>query len=184
MKQEKQSAPVTVGKPQYRPMPMNMGFVIMGHDGDPSKIATTVKSIQRSYENVKTTIVVPEMFKKSYKGAKVGGSSVTSLINTGMEHAPAEWNVMVFAGVIIKERLHHRYSAFMESRLDVFYPLVWGNDNFIDATLNGLAIHRDTFAEVGQLSNDNSLEICKMMWFLEASEKGCKFKAIAGCRMC
>lgn len=184
MKQEKQPDPVVVGKPNYRAMPMNIGFTVMGFDDDPSKVSTTIKSIQRTYSNVKTLVVVPEEFKKDHKGAKVGGNSVTSLINTSMEHAPAEWNVLVFAGVIIKEKLDQRYSSFMESRLDIFYPLVWGNVSFIDATLNGLAIHRDTFAEVGQFSNDNSLEICKMMWFLDASNKGCKFKAIAGCRMC
>lgn len=184
MKHEKLPAPVIMGKPSYRATSINLGFIVMGHDGDPSKISTTVKSIERSYAKAKKVVVVPEEFKKDHKGAKIGGNSITSLINTGMENALAEWNVMVFAGVIIKEKLDQRYSTFMESRLDIFYPLVWGNDSFIDATLNGLAIHRDTFTEIGQFSNDNSLEICKMMWFLDASDKGCKFKAIAGCRMC
>ena len=183
-KAKQQPAPVLPGKPTYKAAPMDLGFIVMGHDGDPSKISTTLHSIERYYAGAKTLTVVPEEFKKDHQKALIGGGSITSLINTGMQNAPAEWNVLVFAGVHIKERLDIRYSTFMENRLDIFYPLVWGSWNFIDAPMNGLCIHRDTFPEIGQFSSDNALEICKMMWFFDAIDRGCKFKAIAGCRMC
>lgn len=184
MKKEKKPTPVVPGKAQYHSSPMDLGFIIMAHDGDPSKITTTRKNIERYYEGAKVTVVVPEEFKNDHVGVKVGGHSVTSLINVGMESPPAEWNVLVFAGVHIKERLDQRYSTFLADRLDIFYPLIWGAWTFIEAPLNGLCIHRDTFKEIGEFSNENSLEICKMMWFLNATDLGCKFKAVAGCRMC
>lgn len=183
-KAKRQPASVEPGKPKYHAAPMDLGFIVLGYDGDPSKASTTLRSIERNYPGARTVTVVPEEFKKDHKTALVGGTSITSLINAGMKKPPAEWNVMVFAGVHIKERLDKRYSTFMENRLDIFYPLVWGAWNFIDAPMNGLTIHRDTFPEIGPFGTDNSMEICKMMWFLDAHERGCKFKAIAGCRMC
>jgi hypothetical protein len=184
MAKQKQTAPIEIGKPKYSPVPMDLGFIVLGHDGDPSKVSTTLKSIERSYPGAKTVTVIPAEFKKDHKSALIGGTSITSLINIGMKNPPAEWNAIVFAGVHIKEKLDQRYSSFMESRLDIFFPLIWGAWNFIDAPINGLTIHRDTFQEVGTFGVDNSLEICKMMWFLNADDKGCKFKAVAGCRMC
>lgn len=183
MKKEKIPEPV-VTRPAYRPVPMDLGFIVLGFDGDPSKIGLTLKSIEKYYSGAKTVVVVPEGIKVDFKGAKVGGTSYTSLINTGMQKPPAEWNVIVLAGVNIKEKLDHRYSVFMESRRDIFFPLIWGKYNFLDAPLNGLTIHRDTFKEVGPFAaNEANLEICKMMWFFDATDKGCKFKAVAGTRM-
>jgi len=163
---------------------MDLGFVVLGYDGDPSKVTITLKSIERWYGKAKSVVVMPEGFKDEYKGAKIGGSSMTSLMNAGMVKPPAEWNVFLFAGVHVKEKLDQRYSTFMEDKRDIFFPLVWGKFNFIDAPLNGLTIHRQTFKEVGPFGIDNSIEICKMMWFIDATDHGCKFKAVAGTRMC
>ncbi len=168
----------------YKPKPMDLGFIVMCFDNDPHKPITTLDSITRWYGDVKTVITTNEDFKTNHPKAKVGKKSITSLINVGMLHAPAEWNVVVFAGVRIKERLDQRYSIFMESRRDIFYPLIWGHNSFLDASINGLCIHKETFKEVGKFADDNPLEICKLMWFCKAEDIGCKFKAIAGCRMC
>ncbi len=182
MKSDLKSSPPTKGM-TFHPKPMNLGFIVMGYDGDPSKIKTTLKSIVRWYDDAKAVVVLPEANKGDYQGAKVGGKSITSLINAGMENPPADWNVMLFAGVHVKERLDMRYSTFMEGTHDIFFPLIWGKFNFLDAPLNGLTIHKDTFKKVGPFADDNSLEICKMMWFLDATDKGCLFKAVAGTRM-
>lgn len=167
----------------YRPVPMNIGFIVLCLDPDPYKPATTLSSIERSYDGIKSVVVSPAEFKHVHKTAIIGGSSVTSLINAGMAKAPADWNIIVLAGVRVKERLDQKYSPFMESRQDIFFPLIFGHHNFLDAPMNGLTIHKDTFKEIGKFADDNPLEICKMMWFLQAHELGCKFKAIAGCRM-
>lgn len=184
MKRAKKQASSIENKPMYRPAHMDLGFVILGYDGDPNKIQTTLNSISRSYRDAKSTIAVPEAHKECFKGVRTGGDSITSLINAGMEKPPAEWNAFVLAGVRVSERLDQRYAVFMENRLDIFYPLVWGKTNFIDSPLNGLTVHRDTYPEIGKFGVDLSIEICKMMWFLDASDRGCKFKAVAGCRMC
>ena|ERR1700753_1485119 len=184
MKENKTLAPVTTNGMTYQPTPMNLGFIILCFDNDPHKPATTLSTIKNWYGNVKTIVVAPEEFKNVHKTAKVGGGSITSLINTGMKNAPNEWNVMLFSGVRIKEKLDQRYSAFMENRRDIFFPLLWGKHSFLEAPLNGLTIHRDTFKEIGKFADNNPLDICKMIWFLEATKIGCKFKAIAGTRMC
>ena len=163
---------------------MDIGFIILGYDGEEYKIKTTLKSISNYYGSVKCLVVIPSGIKKPFKESIVGGKSFTSLINEGMSHAPAEWNIIVLSGVHVREKLDEKYSVFYESRKDIFFPLIWGNDNFLDASLNGLTFHRDTFKEVGNFAtNEDSLEICKLMWFLEATDKGCKFKAIANTKM-
>jgi hypothetical protein len=182
MKKATKPAPI-VGKPMFRPASMPVGFIILGFDGDPSKIRTTLNSITKWYGPANVVVAVPESRHEDWKGARIGGDSITSLINAGMTKPPADWNVVVLAGVHIKEKLDQRYSIFMQDRLDIFYPLVWGRANFLDAPINGLCFHRDTYKEVGPLGNNNSLELCKMMWFLDAHEYGCRFKAVAGTRM-
>jgi hypothetical protein len=181
---KKDTSPVVVNKMAYRPVPMDLGFIVLCFDADPYKPLTTLSSIDRAYPGAKTEMVSPPDFKHIHKSAITGKGSLTSLINAGMSKPPAEWNVIVMAGVRVKEQLDKKYSPFMESRLDIFFPLIFGFHNFLDAPMNGLTIHRDTFKEVGKFADDNPLEICKMMWFLEAHGKNCKFKAVAGCRMC
>lgn len=176
------SAPLK-SKQRYRYAPMELGFVVVSCDGDPSRIGFTKRSIQKWYGDVKTIAVVPEAHQRDCPDALTSGNSITSMINVGMNRSPGEWNVVVLAGVTIKEKLNDRYSFFMENRRDIFFPLVWGKMDFVKAPLNGLAIHRETFAEVGPFATDNSLELCKLMWFLEATDRGCKFKGIQGTRM-
>jgi hypothetical protein len=122
-----------------------------------------------------------------------GGNTITSLINTGIKRGHKEWNFLVMEGVFLRRGLANRYSTFMEDELDVMFPIVvdYNRDmypthihsTFEDCTLNGMLIHQKTFKKVGNLS-DNPLDVSRLMWAAEAREKGVKFKAILGNKIC
>ena len=80
--------------------------------------------------------------------------------------------------------LDKKFSLFIERTTDILYPIADGKYNFVDATLNGLCIHRDTWKRVGELGNSNPIEICKLLWGMQAMNQNCKFKAIIGTKIC
>lgn len=113
-----------------------------------------------------------------------GKETYTSLINAGLKSPPAEWNFVVIAGTYVRHRLDNKYSMFMESEKDILFPIVDNKYNFVDATINGLLVHKNCLKEIGPMAEIGPFEICKMMWALEAIEKGYKFKAILGAKLC
>lgn len=170
---------------------LDCGFVILCPDHSTKLVQLTARSIVNRYPGKPIVCVTDNSANTqdmkdlkaicpSYKGK----GTFTSLINLGMKHAPAEWNFIIMAGSAMRPKLDQRFSYFIDSEKDILFPIADNRANFVDATLNGLFIHRKTFKEVGNWSENNPLEICKMMWALEAIEKGCKFKAIAGSKIC
>ena len=101
-----------------------------------------------------------------------------------MKNAPADWNFVVVAGTILRKDMHIRFGRFVEKDTDILFPVAEGKYNFIDATINGLFMHKDMFKQVGDWDTNTSLELCKTLWAGYAVEKGCKFKAITNMKIC
>lgn len=176
----------------YRCKAIDYGFVIICPTANLGQIQTTVNSIKCNYPEAKYICVLPDNTHKDdikeinkLVSSVVGGSTITSLINKGMSSPPCKnWNFLVIAGSWVRPRLERKFSSFIESEKDILFPIVDKKANFIEGTLNGILVHKKTFKEVGSFSNDNPLDICKIMWAMEAIDKGCKFKAVVGTVIC
>ena len=46
--------------------------------------------------------------------------------------------------------------------------------------MNGILINRKAFKLIGPFGDDNPLEVCKLMWALEAKSKGCQIIGVLG----
>ena len=85
-----------------------------------------------------------------------------------------------------------KFSLFVEDEKDILFPIFTEynkegfpkkiRSNFEEATLNGMMIHQKTFKAVGPF-NDESLTVSKFLWAVEATQKGCRFKAVLGTRL-
>jgi len=121
------------------------------------------------------------------------GKTVTSLINTGVKNSKPGWLMMIMEGAWLPHGVEKKYFKWIKSDSDVLFPIVVDYDlegfpkrilkNFSDCTLNGLLINREFFLSVGNLT-DNPLEISREFWAMDAVEKGAKFKAILGVKIC
>lgn len=170
---------------------LNFGFVVLCHNHDTSLVKLTVRTIHRHYGDEVPIICVADNTANtqdmkdlkeicpSYKGK----ASWSSLINTGMKRAKADWNFIIVAGCTVKRNLDKRFAFFLGSEKDVMFPIAEGHVNFVDSTLNGLFINKKFYKEVGDMATENPLDVCKLMWAADALEKGCTFKAVLGARM-
>ena len=178
----------------YQTQPLNFGFVILSPDHDLGRLQSTVNSedtprVCATVKNVKSE-VLREM--NGICPTFRGGNTFTSLINKGVAKGHKEWNLIIIEGTIVKRGMEWKYSRFIENEKDILYPIVAEYDrsgmpvdlhtSFDNATLNGIFIHQSTFKMIGNFG-DNPLEIEKLLWALNAINKGCKFKAILGARM-
>lgn len=181
---------------------LDIGFVILSPEPNVGRLLSTVRSINKHYGEETPRICVvakktpPTVLTelKTVCPAVRGRDTITSLINIGMRKGHKEWNVVVMEGVWVRPRLNFKYANFLESSKDVFFPIVPDydregipirlNNTFVEATLNGLCIHQATHKEVGDFGDEENIEFAKMMWAITAQEKGCKFKAVLGAKIC
>ena len=101
--------------------------------------------------------------------------------------------MLLMEGVFLRRGLTERYSRFMDDEMDIMFPIVmdYNRDmiptqiysSFVDCSLNGILMHQKAFKSVGNLS-DNPMEVARVMWADEAREKGVKFKAVLGNKIC
>lgn len=119
------------------------------------------------------------------------GNTITSLINCGMKHSDAEWNVIVFAGSWLRTSLLYKAKTFIKSDRDVLFPVVDWKSNFVDGSMNGIVLHRKMFEDAGdfpegemQKAGVSDIEMAKLFWSVNAIDKGAIFKAIVGMRVC
>ncbi len=122
-----------------------------------------------------------------------GKDTITSLINAGMKKGHKAWNFFIMEGAFMRRGLLNRFSLFMEDEKDILFPIVMDHDiqgkpiklytNFYDCSINGILIHQKMFKKVGDLS-ENPLEISRLWWTMDAIDKGAKFKAVLGTKIC
>jgi len=184
-------------------MNLNVGYIIINPDKNPSGLRISNLSIVRHHIGDPEIIqIVPKntspmdvkKLKDQCPDTFKGGDTITSLINTGFKKLRSDWGMIVFAGTSVKTNLIAKYEGFGESNRDIFYPVIERKFNFVDGSINGMTINKGFFTEIGdfpenhmwKLDEDthiNSFDICKLIWASDAMEKGCKFKAILGCKL-
>ena len=170
---------------------MSYGFIILSTDRNPILLKNTMASIKVNYPDAHCICAVDGDIEKKQKQElsqycpiATGGGTITSLINIGMKKTKVGWNIIVMSGTWVRPNLFKKFSAFIKDKKDIFYPIVNKKFEFSEATINGLMIHKDTFKEVGDFCPKNPLQICKLLWALDAIEKKCRFKAIVGAKLC
>jgi hypothetical protein len=178
----------------------NFGFIILSPDHNIGGLKGTVRSIINNYSSSTNIICITgkntkqnqikEMKEvcKTYKG----GDTITSLINTGLEKGHEEWNIIIMEGSWVKKNLHLKYSKWIESYKDVLYSIFINYNkegypikvfkDFEECSLNGICINRNLFKEVGKFSDD-SLNVSRLLWSLEAKSKQANFKGILGIKI-
>ena len=170
---------------------LKCGFVILCPEHKVGLLKSTVKSIQCRYLDCPIVCVTDDsataLDMKEMKDICVtfkAKSTFTSLINKGMKHTKGEWNFIVLAGSTVSWDMNGQYSYFIDNEKDILFPIVNRKTNFVDATFNGLFINKKTWKEVGEMENEGTIEEIKILWATKAIEKGVRFKAIAGSKIC
>ena len=169
---------------------LDFGFIVLCPENHSGSLKSTVNSIKARYPKYPVICITEkttkdENLKKMKEICTVykGQDTFSSLINIGMKNTKAEWNFILCAGPLIPNKIDKRFSFFIENKKDVLFPIVDNKTNFVDATLNGLLINKETWKEVGEMANTGPLEIVKLMWALDAIAKGVQFKAISSVKI-
>ena len=168
----------------------NFGFIVLCPERNIGGLKTTISSIKNYYPKSPYLCVVPEdttneeieEFSETCSVYKAK-NSITSLINLGLKKSETDINLIVIAGSWINGFTHRKYEYFYENQKDIMFPVVNGQWNFVDASINGLLINKEAMREVGDFAEVNRLDICKLMWGLDAVDKGYRFKALCGVKI-
>jgi hypothetical protein len=170
----------------------DLSFVILLTEFRFAGLRATVTTIQQSFDKSDLVCVVPkDSNKEDLKTAKTicpiveGGDTISSMINRGVEKSKRPWSLIVMSGNIIKYNPVMKYKRFLESEKDVMYRVVdksyW---KWEDASIHGVLIHKNAMKEVGAFPEDEeSLQLCKLLWAGKAIEKGYKFKGLVGVKL-
>jgi len=169
------------------PKALNYGFIIIAPDNNPKLVELTASSVRNKYPNspficIVTSEISPENAQEISRICPTfqADNSYSSLINEGMKNPPSDWNLIVISGTSIRNRFFRKYSCFVQSDKDILFPVVDRKWNFVDATVNGIFLHRNTFKELGAMPQHPTIQECKANWAYEAINKGYKFKAVIG----
>lgn len=175
----------------FAPKDLKCGFIVLCTENNPDLLRYTFRSIQCRYGTPPIIAVADDSAKDqeitemkticpTYKGQK----TFTSLINLGFDKAETDWNFVLIAGTTMRGSLDLKMSCFVNTEKDILFPISEGKTNFIEATLNGLLINKKTFKAIGDMPEEESLEMSKAEWAMKAIDYGCKFKAIIGAKLC
>lgn len=175
---------------------MDVGFIVLCPDRTLDGLKNTVRSIKYQSETECIAVVPQDTTSQEMKEFKVicpstykGKDTITSLVNVGMKRLKHEWGCLVFADSRISLYLDRKFK-FATSEKDVLYPIVEKKAGFVDASFNGVLINKVFFKEVGdfpthtiQRKDLNDFEMAKLLWGLDAIDKGVVFKGIVGMRV-
>lgn len=188
-----------------RRKPFNFGFSVLMPETNIGLFKSTTNSIRSNYPKASFICVVPkgankDCFDEIEKVCPIhhARETLASMINVGMKKGHPEWNFFILAGCILPKHIHDKFSIFLESPKDILYPIFAQYDqqgkptdlhaHFINSTLNGMLVHHDTLKDIGELpeytEGKTPLEDSRFDWWLDAIDKGYKFKAVLGARVC
>jgi hypothetical protein len=161
---------------------IDMEICIICIDGDFSKIRKTQKSACFLTKDYKVLGVIPENREPEPIDTKIykGKNCVTSLIDVAIKNVQSDWAFIVFAGSVIKKKIDHKLSHYIENENDVLFPVVNRIYDFIRGSMNGILINKSFYAKVGEFGSGNNLQDTKILWADRALQNGVKFKAIVG----
>mgnify|MGYP003472689346 CR=1 FL=1 len=175
----------------------NINFVIISENPNFGRFKYTKNSIINNYgDNTSITCVFSKNSKEDLKLYKnevethiVKNNNTLDLINVGIKKSKEDWNLIVNEGTWIKPNMDKKYSSFIKNEFDILYPIFYELDingkmfnvktDFIDCSLNGMMINKKCFDKIGIFEQFDFLE-SKTLWFFNAIEKKCSFKAILG----
>ncbi len=140
----------------YEQKPLACHFVVLCPDFNLGHLRSTVSSIKGSYPNSGITAVLSADARQSDLDdaahvcrAVREGKSITGMINAGLKNDSPEWNLVIIAGSWVRGWVLRKLSYFVDSELDVLYPVVDNKHTFDEATINGILVHRKTVDLVG-----------------------------------
>lgn len=176
---------------------MDVGFLILSPDRNISGVRGTLASIKNnSYGRDSICVVGEDTSPKDLKEMKElcptykGDSTITSLINVGMNKIKHDWAFIVFGGSKIPISIEKKWDIFCKAETDVLFPVVEGRWDFIEGSFNGVMINTRFFRKVGDfptvsINKDglNDFEFVKMLWAVSAIENNVTFKAIVGMKI-
>jgi len=174
----------------YQPKTLKSSFVIVCPDNSLSLLKNTANSIKSKFDLPFICVANGDATQEDLAEMKLvcpaykGKTTISSLINVGMRHAPAEWAFIVFAGSNLPQKIDGKFAFFVNDEKDILFPVVQRKINFIDGTWNGLYLNKKTFREIGEFQESGELLEVKCEWAERALEKGCRFKAIIGSKVC
>lgn len=179
------------GAKMYTQKTLNHAFVIACIDSSCNLLRNTVDSIRMQDDRVQIIAVFPrstdsETLESASRicSATVGGSTVTSLVNVGMGGIASDWAFIVFSGSIVRQKMHDKYAYYVDDERDILFPVAKNKTNFVDGTMNGMLVATKTFKLIGNMPEDENLEMSKAFWANDAIGHGCRFKAIVGGKIC
>jgi hypothetical protein len=166
---------------------LDAGFIILCDEGNIGSLKHTIKSLNFRYTNQPYIGVVgkgtsSDNIKEMKELCPIyrGKETITSLINTGLRNTQSDWNLIIFSGSWLHGRELTKFSYFVEKETDILFPIINNITNFVDGCMNGILIHRKTFKLIGPIGEDNPLNICKLLWAMEAQKKGCRLVGVLG----
>ena len=168
------------------PKQMDISYVILCPDRKPKLLLATVRSIH-NYTNSLCIAVVPKgtplsLTEEMKKICSVyrGGTTYTSLINSGTVKIKTEWAIIIFAGTTVKPNFLKKYSVFVENDNDIIYPITAGHIDFVSGSLNGLLLPSASIKNVGKMPEITNIDEAKLIWANEAMASGYKLKGLLG----
>ncbi len=177
---------------------MEICFIVLSTDKNTRTLKATCNSLQFHNQH-KICIVNNDIDKiklkefKEYCPTYVGENTWASLINTGIKNTKYDWNIFVVSGSRISKSTIVKLNTFCKNDKDIIFPITDFKMNFVEGSINGLLINKNTFQEVGEFSTSlkefcfltkkgkfNEFELVKSLWGASAVEKGCRFKGVVG----
>lgn len=175
-------------------------IIIVAPQANIGLIKTTVNSIKNNLPGWSFLISVTNDIKKDtieelseICNVVQGKTTITSLINAGVKASENDWNFIVFEGTSLQKSIENKFFKFVRDKKDIGFPIIVEydymgkpknlNSNFVDGSMNGILIHKETFKKIGNMT-DNPLPYSKLMWSLDAIAYGCTFKGILGAKVC
>lgn len=179
------------GGKMYIHKSLDYAFVIACIDTSCNLLRNTVDSIKVQDERAPIIAVFPdstdqENLRNASHLCKVvtGGPTITSLVNAGIRECASGWAFVVFSGSIVRQKMHDKYAYYVDDEQDVLFPVAKNRTNFVDGTMNGMLVATKTFRLVGDMPEEENLEMSKAFWANDAIGHGCRFKAIVGGKIC
>lgn len=167
----------------------SLGFIILNPESNPAALRTTVRTIESNFKECSLLCVVGKDAKeqqenKRYAPIVEGGKTITSLIDAGVEATKKEWCMIIQAGTYLRSTSLKKYEYFQREEKEILYPVVDRIYAFDEASINGLVMPKSAIKEVGKFGDNNhSIQLVKLLWGIQAIDKGYKFKALVGARL-
>jgi hypothetical protein len=176
---------------------LDIGIIVLCPDRNVGGLKNTTGSIKHHFwdreciavagnDVTKEELAQMAQYCPSYKGK----NTITSLVNKGMRHLKHEWGFIIFGGSRVQPFMERKFVSFANKQSDILFPIVERRCNFVDGSFNGVLINKKFFKVVGKFPEDdlikdgmNDFEMAKLLWTVDAMEKGGKFKGIIGMRV-